>query len=156
MIQKLTNGEILPETRPGWEIACPSCSGRILYTVLNISPEIDAYLYCDSCNSFVLREEDRRKLLTILNDNAGHEREIKISAFYERLERDLPNCTCGGNFSLWSNVKCPSCGYKFPYNQGIQSLETRRMESKLIWMRGAVAYRGSFIPSNNLVTVELS
>jgi hypothetical protein len=141
---------MLIEERPGWEVECPRCVSKIPYTVLNLSVGVDVYLYCDTCSNFVLREEDRRELVPLLSQSTENDFDAKVGALYERLEKNLPPCECGGRFTLWSNVKCPNCYYEFPYNNGIRNLAARYREPKLVWIQGAIAYRGSLIPSNKL------
>lgn len=150
MTSALTNGQTLNEERPGWEVKCPQCKEQVPYTVLNLSPGEDVYLYCDTCSNFVLREEDRQELMSLLSRSANNNFEQIASALYERLEKELPPCGCGGRFTLFSNVKCPSCRYEFPYNNGVRDVVARYSESKLIWLQGAIAYRGALMPSNKL------
>jgi hypothetical protein len=151
MTFNLTNGVVQKEQRPGWEMTCPSCKQNFSYTILNISPGEDVYLYCDACSNFVLREEDRRELIAAQGN--GSEIDRKIGEIYERLQEGLPSCECGGRFGLWNNVKCPHCAYEFPYNHGERDKAQRYREAKIIWVEGATAYRGSLLPSNKLVKV---
>lgn len=155
-MKHLTNGVVQSEGRPGWALSCPACAKEVLYTVLNISPGEDIYLYCDACPNFTLREEDRRKMLSVAFNGSDQQFDLIVGALYECLERELPSCGCGGKFKIWSNVRCPHCDYEFPYNNGLQDASLRYGESKVVWVEGAIAYRGALIPSNKLekVTVE--
>jgi hypothetical protein len=153
MALRLTNGVVLEEERRGSEITCLSCNQNFSYSILNISPGDDVYLYCDACSNFVLREEDRRELLAKLARASGPEIDLKIGRLYERLQERLPSCECGGRFALWNNIKCPHCAYEFPYNGGIRDKARRYREAKIIWLEGATAYRGALLPSNRLVKV---
>lgn len=155
MDEHLTNGVILDECRPGWPITCPSCAKEIRYTILNLSSGEDVYLYCTKCSNFALREEDRRKILSAIGEGAERGIDLVLAEIYEYLQRELPDCECGGDFKIWANVKCPHCRYEFPYNNGSKVESVRYRESKLIWVEGASAYRGALMPSNRLVKVAI-
>jgi len=151
----LTNGMIEDEERTGWIISCPNCQKDIRYTILNIQPGEDVFLYCNKSSDFVLRDEDlylAHKIARKNNENVI-DGLIKI---YDDLEHKLPECPCGGSFKRWSNVKCPFCLYEFPYNNGVKNEAFRMMEGNIIWIEGAIAYRGNNRPSNRLVKVDLS
>lgn len=151
MLPNLTNGTISDEERPGWQMTCPSCTKSFSYTILNIVEGEDVYLYCDTCSNFVLREEDRQELLA--NTDIDSEIDLKIEDIYNRLQNNLPPCECGGHFNLWSNVKCPHCRFQFPYDENSKNKNIRYRESKIVWVEGATAYRGSQLPSNKLLKV---
>lgn len=155
MLTNISNGTILEEERPGWVATCPSCTQSFAYTELNLTPGEDVYMYCDTCSNFVLREEDRQELLRSINLNNEKEFNLTIESIYKHLQQILPSCECGGHFTLWSNVKCPHCWYKFPYNNNIQNNEIRYRESKIIWVAGSTAYRGLLLPSNKLSKVSI-
>jgi hypothetical protein len=148
MPQRLFDGPVVPEKRSGWKVLCSRCNTQTPYTLLNIIPPEDVYLYCDSCSNFVLRDEDRQALKAHLTSLEGDEFEAQADLFYERLEATLPKCDCGGKFSLWSNAKCNHCSFEFPYNNGVKNKLVRYGESKLVWIEGAIAYRGASLPSN--------
>jgi hypothetical protein len=165
VVFELTNGTVEEEDRSGWTIACLSCGQYFAYTILNLnmSPEPVVYLYCDACSNFVLWEdEDRRELLTSLAHEEGEEfdahasklaEDLRKGELYDRLQRDLPPCGCGGHFGLWNNVKCPHCQYEFPYNAGYRYKAFRFGEREVIWVEGAIAYRGSLLPGSKLAKV---
>lgn len=144
------------EERHGWVMKCPQCKRDVMYTVLKIEQGEDVYLYCDQCSNFTLRDEDRVSMQTINNEQKEMLLLDKLRSIYERLEKELPKCDCGGHFRLWSNVKCPHCSYEFPYNNGIQDEEVRYLEQTIVWIRKAIAYRGSSQPSNRLAEVNES
>jgi hypothetical protein len=147
VVERLTNGIVLDDDRPGSILGCPSCASSVNYTILNISAGVDVYLYCDSCSNFTLRNEDRVM-------EAGADQEAALEARYLHLEVDLPRCGCGGRFKTWSNVKCGGCGFEFPYNGGIHDIHMRAHEPKIVWTKGSIAYRGASLPSNRLTGVS--
>ncbi len=150
--EKLVVGEIQSEERPGWSRSCPSCGREIRYTILNINSGAEPFLYCDSGSDFVLREEDREaaKQLAPLGEHPslGDLREL-----YTELEARLPPCPTGGRFTIWANIKCPSCDYEFPYAGGKRDEAVRFFESKIVWVEGATAFGGARLPSCRLVKV---
>ena len=149
----ICNGRIEDEERTGWVLACPHCSEQVRYTVLKLSPA-DVYLYCDKCSDFVLRDEDFAIAQRI--DRSDEKRALhELRGIYESLEMNLPGCPGGGHFKVWSSVKCPHCSYEFPYNNNAKDEGVRFMESTLIWVEGAVAYRGASRPSNRLAKVKM-
>lgn len=153
MSELISNGQIVDEERPGRSLNCPSCEAGVNYTVLNLVPGDDVFLYCDSCSNFTLREEDRASLNGI--DPSGNSSLVdQLSTHYAELEKKLPACGCGGHFRVWSNVKCPACKTEFPYNNGVKSEQVRLTDGNIIWIEGAVAYRGKNIASNRLVQVS--
>lgn len=154
MAEHISNGHIVSESRYGWNARCPKCSGLINYTILNIDPGMDVFLHCERCSNFCLRSEDREVLLQMLNAAEANPEEA-LAKIYKWLIDALPSCGCGGNFTLWANVKCPSCGEEIPYNNGVRDLEVRFHESKIVWSENSVAYRGAREPSNRLVEVVI-
>jgi len=152
LVEQITNGKIVDESRKGWVVDCTKCSRKIKYTILNIEPGVDVYLYCDKCSDFCLREEDRVRMIQTLNVE-GVDAEAAVSKMYEWLESALPSCGCGGNFKLWANIKCQSCGQEIPYNNGVKDFKVRSRESKIVWTESSIAYRGKLQPSNRLVEV---
>lgn len=150
----LCDGNIEDEERRGWMLTCPRCSAKVRYTVLNLSPGRDIFLYCDKSSDFVLRDEDFAAAQRI--DKTDERQALsRLREIYEDLEQCLPKCPSGGRFKIWSNVKCPHCLYEFPYNDNVRNEAVRFMESKLIWVEGAVAYRGGDRPSNRLAKVKV-
>lgn len=151
----ICNGSIEDEERTGWMIECPNCSEQVRYTVLRLSPGKDVYLYCNRSSDFILRDEDSYAA-QLIEDRFGKEYFLdELRRLYEDLERNLPESPGGGNFKIWSNVKCPHCSYEFPYNNNIRNESARFMESALIWVEGAVAYRGGSRSSNRLARVKV-
>lgn len=145
------NGSTLDEERRGWRMPCPSCGDHVRYTVLNVIPGEDVFLYSDTTSDFVLRDEDANAAREI-GDDAGTQIS-ELAKLYARLERILPASPKGEHFRIWSNVKCPTCSYEFPYNDGIRDEEMRFTESAIVWIEGATAFRGGNQPSNRLVEV---
>lgn len=149
------SGSIEDEERTGWVLVCPRCAEKVRYTVLNLSPGEDVYLYCDRSSDFVLRDEDFVAAQRV--DKSDEKRALEgLRGIYEGLEKNLPECPDGGRFKIWSNVKCPHCSYEFPYNNNVKNEAVRFMESTLIWVEGAVAYRGGIRPSNRLAKVKVA
>jgi hypothetical protein len=144
--------EIVDEVRTGWARPCPQCGEIVRYTVLNLgfSCCVQPFLYCDTCSDSVLREEDADALLQRFGQSPTLE---EVKSFYEELERQLPRCPKGGRFTKRSNVKCPYCNYEFP-NQLTGA--ARYFDVEIIWVVGAVVYRGSRAPSNRLVQVDVN
>jgi hypothetical protein len=151
MTDAISNGVIIDEERPGWCLSCPRCAETVLYTKLNVSGGREPFLYCDKCSDFVLREEDAELVWKRFGDTFATTDQMR--EIYLDIEGRLPACHCGGRFTTWSNVTCRSCGYQFPYNSGIRSEEVRFFDSSIVWIEGAVAYRGLRAPSNRLVKV---
>lgn len=150
----ICNGVVDNEERTGWELECPECAEKIRYTVLNVSPGEDVFLYCDQSSDFILRDEDSGSVHQI--DKANEEELVDgMRTLYQNLEGNLPPCPSGGHFRIWSNVKCPHCSYEFPYNNGLKNEALRYMESSIIWIEGAVSYRGASRPSNRLIKVKV-
>jgi len=153
MSQIICNGKSTDEKRPGWAVQCPKCHDEIRYTVLNVEPGIDIYLFCENSSDFCLRDEDREEVLnlaTVINDEVNKN---LLKEVYQRLEISLPSCKDKGQFKIWSNAKCSNCGYEFPYNNGVRNEDLRFKESKIVWVEGAIAYRGGRRPSNRLAKV---
>lgn len=147
----LVVGEIRQEERPGWRRPCPSCASEIRYTVLSLNAGVEPFLYCDQGSDFVLREEDREAAATL-----GEQPSLEdLRLLYENLEARLPPCPAGGQFKIWANIKCPHCGYEFPYASGQRNETVRFFDSKVIWIEGATAFRGARLPSSRLVKVRI-
>ena len=150
----VSNGSIVPETRAGWQLQCPACDSSVLYTVLNISGGIEPFMYCDRSSDFVLRNDDMDEVIRRVGDGAIPTVE-QLRDVYDDLEAILQPCPTGGSFRRWSNARCPHCRFEFPYLNGVQSENVRYFESRIVWIEGAVAYRGSQEPSNRLERVLL-
>lgn len=151
----LVAGQIQQEERRGWSRACPRCAEEIRYTVLNLSAGVEPFLYCDEGSDFVLREEDKKAAQQLARPNGAVSLD-DLRAFYRELQERLPPCPNGGRFGIWSNVKCPHCGHEFPYAGGERDEEVRFLESKIVWVEGATAFRGSTRPSSRLAKVVVS
>jgi predicted RNA-binding Zn-ribbon protein involved in translation (DUF1610 family) len=144
----LSNGEIISEERHGWALNCPSCGETIRYTILNVVGGNDLFLYSEKSSNFVLRSEDC-ELAKNISDR------IALLQLYRKIEKSLPATESGRQFKLERNVCCPKCGSEFPYQYAPDS-DGRLYENKIIWIEGAVAFRGVNEPSNKLVKVIVS
>lgn len=152
MSNAVTNGMILDESRDGWSMSCPSCGHVLRYTLLNIAGGREPFLYSEFGSDFVLRDEDAELISRTVGARAPTIDELR--KVYTQLEVELAHPTAG-RFTRWANVKCSRCGYEFPYNNGVLSEEVRYFDSKIVWMEGAVAYRGDRVPSNRLASVRI-
>jgi len=150
----LVTGEILEIERRGWSRPCFNCNVDIRYTVLNINTGIEPFLYSNTTSDFVLREEDREAIQKSVSRGDIDSLEA-VKSFYIDLENNLPPCPTGGLFRIWANVRCPHCGYEFPYAGGEKNEEVRFFESKIIWVEGATVFRGARVASNILVKVRI-
>lgn len=155
MLDVISNGVIEDEERPGWTRACQSCKKDIRYTILNINSGEDIFLYSNKTSDFILRSEDFLSAKKF-NKNSAQKKLENIEDLYKELESQLPPCPGGGFFNIWSNIKCPHCHYEFPYNNGEKDKTMRFLESKIIWIEGAIAYRGGNDNSNRLKSVTVT
>lgn len=152
MKSEICNGIIVDEERSGWLIACPNCNYNIKYTVLNIESGLDIFLYNESNSDFLLRKEDRQLAREILEyDETALIKEIET--IYTNIENSNISLPDGGRFKINSNIKCPDCSYEFPLKN--KSKTSRFLSTKLVWIEGAIAYRGKEIPSNRLLNVNI-
>ena len=128
-INTLFNG-MQDESFPGWCLSCPKCNEDVFYTVLTVSGGREPFLYCELCSNFVLRREDADRVADLIGDRALLTTDQQRSV-YAGLEQQLPSCPCGG-------VK----------DEGI-----RFFDSKVIWVKNAIAFRGANAKSNRLINV---
>lgn len=142
------------EERPGWEKPCPRCLEPIRYTLLNLRGGVDLYLYCESSSDLVL-VESRAVHTGQLSSRFRKDLEA-IGNKYFYLESNLPSCGIKAHFRIWSNAKCPSCGYELPYNGGVKDESVRFYESKILWIEGATVFRLDGSPNNRLVRVYVT
>jgi len=149
----LVVGEIRQEERRGWCRSCPKCNEDIRYTVINLVSGAEPFLYCEKGSDFVFRVEDKEAIeaATPFGGQASLE---TLREYYEELEKELPPSPTGGRFKTWANIKCPGCGFEFPYAGGRRDETTRYYDSKIVWIEGAIAFRGSKAPSSRLVKVQ--
>lgn len=155
MSDVISNGQIRDEERTGWRLPCPHCDEEVRYTILRVQPGEDIFLYSDKTSDFILRYEDSMVAQKI--DKSDEQMAIaELEKLYIDLENRLPKCSDGGHFKIWSNVKCSHCCYEFPYNNRIKNKAMRFMESTIIWVEGAIAFRGKNRPSNRLIKVNLA
>lgn len=145
--------KVVGRERLGWKQDCPICTDEIRYTVLNLRGGLDLFLYCDSSSDFVLLERG-----TDIFESRDYTKNPTTAELRERhayLEESLPACPCNGTFSVWSNFKCPHCGYEIPYNRGERNETARFYERKVVWVEGAVLYREEGTPSSLLSRVKV-
>jgi hypothetical protein len=154
MATALTNGVVLDEDRSGWELACPSCGKAIRYTLLHITGGIEPFMYSDKGSDFMLRQEDADLVAAVAGIATPPTLE-QLRGVYNTLETSVSSCLTDDKFTRWSYVKCPHCRYSLEYNGGVVSEHTRYFESTIVWIEGAVAYRGTAIPSNRLARVHV-
>jgi hypothetical protein len=148
----IVSGRLLDEERSGWAMPCPACSREVRYTVLNVAAGFEPFMYCSRGSDFVLRDEDAR-LVAQSSAGALQPSVDRLRSVYDQMELVLDPCPGGGQFRRWSNVKCPHCQHEFPYNNGVKSEDVRYFESKVVWIEGAIAWRGASRPGNRLVAV---
>lgn len=153
MVPEVTNGVIRDEERQGWCMRCPSCGKDIRYTVLSITTGLEPFLYCKGSSDFVLRDEDTELVVRRVG-NGRLPTVDQLRGIYDELEQGLDPCPGNGTFDRWANVKCPGCEYEFPYNDGVRAEELRYYETKVVWIEGAIAYRGPRVPSDRLTVVH--
>jgi len=80
-----------------------------------------------------MRQTDVQKFADILDQNAHPE--ISDQQILDRVDailREAPIAPDGSRFVLWSNIKCPSCGYEFPYDGGFRSIRRRLTEVTIL------------------------
>lgn len=143
------NGKFDDEVRPGWTRVCPKCNKDIRYTVLNLTPGEDIYLYSNKTSDFLLLNRG-----CFFGEGYRNEGSLEgVDKYYSQLENSNILCPTGGIFKIWSNIKCPNCHYEFPYNRGIADKSVRFTESKVIWLEGAIIYRGASENSSRLIRV---
>lgn len=148
------NGKVDDEIRPGWIRNCPNCKKDIRYTVLNLDPGEDIYLYSDKTSDFLLLRKSLYSVEKDCEDCEDNNETEDLEKTYFELESTVVSCPMGGVFRIWSNIKCPHCHYEFLYNQGVNDKAIRFMENKVIWIEGAIAYRGRSLNSNRLISVS--
>jgi len=62
----------------------------------------------------------------------------ELESLWKEFLKSAPAAPNGGQFSFWANVNCPFCNKEFPYNNGIQDLNVRINDSKIVVIDGAV------------------
>lgn len=93
-------------------------------------------MYCGSCSNVLFRKSDEGALYAIW-PSIGDAVPVTLR-FYEDMERNAPPCPCGGHFKLWSNVKCPSCKFEIPYNNGVKDVNVRINDHVVVLVEGAL------------------
>ena len=144
----LFNGEITETQRPGWESRCNTCRESVRYTTLNLIG-VEPFLYCDQCSDFVLRAADAAAVARSARGGAYPTLE-QLRAFYEELQATLPPCVCGGRFAIGATPKCP-LGHAFA---AAQTDEERYFPTAILWLEGALAFRGHTAAAERLRVTE--
>ena len=122
------------ETRKGWVLACPACESGIAYTILTNWDAPVPFFYADVSNDVLLRSSDRQRV-----ESLGENPHLAdLEHLWDEILSSAPVAPSGGEFGLWTNVKCPHCGYEIPYNGGVRNLAVRIHEPKIILVHGAV------------------
>jgi len=133
----LTYNKNLEETeRAGWESKCTSCSGKILYTHLTLQQGPSPFFYSNASNDVLRRKSDEEKMDELYE--AGSPSIKQLETLWKNVLITAPPAPSGGEFTFWSNVRCPHCNFEFPYNEGIQDLDMRLNEYKIIVIDGAI------------------
>lgn len=124
---------------PCQEVSCPECDATIQFATIHLPFVPQPFMYCQECSNVLLREADLEALDRALTGQS--DMTAGTLRFYEELEQSAPNCPCGGRFSLWANVKCPSCGHEIPYNDGIRDPEVQVNDNMIVVIDGATVVK---------------
>lgn len=119
--------------RAGWILQCPFCNGEISYSLINIQSLPTPFFYAEQCNDVLLRRQDEIRSQDILL-KYEHKRPpiVEFENLWMSILDEAPEAPCGGEFKLWSNVKCPRCRSEIPYNKGVLDLNLRIFEPKIV------------------------
>lgn len=124
------------EERSGWLRTCPFCNGQILFTKLVNPDGLVPFFYADKSNDVLLRRSDIERVKDLVSKDLPA---IDVlESIWIEIASNAPDAPSGGRFSLWSNIKCPSCGKEFPYNNGVRDINARIREPYIILIDGAV------------------
>lgn len=117
--------------RKGWKVECPNCSKDFYYTVINNYDSPTPFFYAEDSNDVLLRDSDKE---LVKSDVKG---DGELEALWKNILKHAPNTRLGGEYKLWSNVKCTHCGFEVPYNGGVRDIRIRIYEPKIILMDNA-------------------
>lgn len=123
------------------EVLCPSCRSTVRFTTLHLQSTPTPFMYCDRCSNVLLRKADQAALNQRMAQQGADT--AVVQAYYKEMEQAAPQCSCGGHFTLWSNVKCPHCSFEFPYNDGVRDPAVRFYDSMIVVLEGAVVVGGT-------------
>lgn len=116
------------------EVECSQCSTTIRFTTLHLTPP-HPFMYCNRCSNVLLRDSDQATLIQALDGVQDHT--TATLHYFEAMESTAPPCPCGGHFSIWAYVKCPSCDLELPYNRGVRDPQVRVQNRVVIVVDGA-------------------
>lgn len=105
---------------------CPQCAAAIEYWVTSGMSECYPHFYCSTCSNVLWREQDH----DIIRPD-----QVDVIQAMPAIIASLPQCKCGGRFTLDAGPKCPTCGYEF--KQQIANIELRSFEPHAILIAGA-------------------
>lgn len=128
-------GQFQPMERICREVACPQCSAAIRFSTVRLQETPQPFMYCSQCSNVLLRRSDDEAMFKALQ--GVHDVDSAALRFYEQLEKTAPACSCGHDFALWANVKCPHCSHEIPYNHGVRDVAVRMNDSTIIVLEGA-------------------
>ena len=90
------------------------------------------HFYCDKCSNVIHRIKDQELVWY-----GATEEKLKI------IEKDLPDCSCGGRFRPGANPKCGYCGHEFHHQNDIIK---RLSDPHMIVTNGSCIYSDSREP----------
>lgn len=127
--------ELKQDVRPGAVIPCPRCKVDLKYAVLTNHAPPTPFFYSTGGRSVLLRQSDEKMVEREMI--AGATEADKLHPLWQKFLENAPPAPDGGRFEFWANVRCPHCGYEFPYNNGIKNVALRIFEPKIIVVDGA-------------------
>ena len=89
---------------------CPECGQTIEYWWTSGMSECFPHFYCNECGSAIWRIRDQKRIWYLKKEN-------DIKDTIKSILEDLPQCTCGGKFTLEARPICFHCGCKFAEKQ---------------------------------------
>lgn len=125
------------DERPCSEVTCPQCQNAIRYTTLHLTITPHPFMYCEQCSNVLLRDSDQERMFHVLDHTPDNQMSDAVMRYLEEMEAAAPLCTCGGKFTTWAYVKCPTCHFQIPYNDGVQDPEVRAHNRVVIVIDGA-------------------
>ena len=78
---------------------CPHCSSTFRYLSYSGMSQLYPHFYCDCCSNVIRRKADFTAVML----------SKPSEALAEELAATLPQCSCGGRYTLGANPKCPFC-----------------------------------------------
>ena len=105
---------------------CPKCAAAIECWVTSGMSECYPHFYCNTCSNVLWREQDH----DVIRPD-----QVDVIQAMPAIIASLPQCKCGGQFTLDAGPKCPACGYEF--KQQTANLELRATEPHAILIAGA-------------------